>query len=128
MSRNTPRNTTASILGVALTGLVLSGSAFAVQPLAQGYMLAATHTAAEGKCGEGKCGDAIFAKVDTDDDARVSKAEFLAIAPGHEAEFATKDVNRDGYISEKESYDSVKAAYETHGRKLPSGLFAKTPK
>ncbi|MBF6024444.1 EF-hand domain-containing protein [Lysobacter niastensis] len=126
MSRNTPRNIGA--LGVALAGLVLTGSAFAMQPLAQGYMLAAGHAAAEGKCGEGQCGDEKFAQVDTDNDALVSRAEFLAVAPGQEALFAQKDVNRDGYISEKESYDSVKAAYETHGKKLPSGLFANPPR
>ena len=37
----------AGMLGVALAGLVLSGTAFAVEPLAQGYMLAASHAAAE---------------------------------------------------------------------------------
>ena len=67
-------------LGTALAGgLVLGGSAFAMTPLAQGYMLAATSAdasaqegdatdkakeascgadkAKEGKCGEGKCGE-----------------------------------------------------------------------
>jgi uncharacterized low-complexity protein len=141
------------MLGIALAGLVLSSSAFAVQPLTQGYMVAASHvgdegkcgegkcgsdgnakkaavakkTAAEGKCGEGQCGDARFAAADTDDDARVSRAEFLAVVPGQEALFAKKDTNHDGYISERESYDSVKAAYNEHGRALPSGLFADVP-
>jgi hypothetical protein len=127
MSRNNTRNTTLGTLGVALAGLVLSSSAFAVQPLAQGYTVAASHATAEGKCGEGKCGDEIFNRVDTDDDARVSRAEFLTEAPGQEAVFAQKDVNRDGYISEKESYDSIKATYESNGKALPSGLFAKPP-
>ncbi len=150
MSRNNTRNTTAGTLGVALVGLVLSSSAFAVQPLAQGYMLAAAHATAEGKCGEGKCGateakpaakksaakktaegkcgegqcgDARFAATDTDNDALVSRAEFLAVVPKGAAVFAKKDVNGDGYISEKESYDSVKAAYNANGKELPSGLF-----
>ena len=152
MSNNT-RNKSAGMLGLALAGLVMSGSSFAMQPLAQGYMVAAQHAAqegkcgegkcgakdakpakqsaakktAEGKCGEGQCGDARFASADTDDDARVSLAEFLAVAPGHEALFAKKDVNHDGYISERESYDSVKAAYNANGRELPSGLFADVP-
>ena len=64
-------------IGTALAGgLLLSGGAFAVTPLAQGYALGAQEaaaaataddkakegacgadkTAAEGKCGEGKCG------------------------------------------------------------------------
>ena len=151
MSRNTNRNTNAGKFGVALAGLVLSSSAFAVQPLAQGYMVAASHLAAEGKCGEGKCGaseakpakagqsaakktaegkcgegqcgDARFAATDTDGDARVSRAEFLAVVPNGAAPFAKKDVNGDGYISEKEAYDSVKGIYNANGKELPSGLF-----
>lgn len=151
MSRTNTRNT-AGMLGVALAGLVMSSSAFAMQPLDQGYMLAASHATAEGKCGEGKCGadeakpakakksaatsktaegkcgegqcgDARFAATDTDNDARVSRAEFLAVVPKGAAVFAKKDVNSDGYISEKESYDSVKAAYNANGKELPSGLF-----
>ena len=47
----------AGMLGVALAGLVLSGSAFAMEPLSQGPPLSASHAAAEGKCGEGKCGE-----------------------------------------------------------------------
>ncbi|HRF83541.1 MAG TPA: EF-hand domain-containing protein [Pseudoxanthomonas sp.] len=54
-------------LGTALAGLTLSGATFAMQPLAQGYMLAAaepaqdTAKAGEGKCGEGKCGAGMVA-------------------------------------------------------------------
>jgi uncharacterized low-complexity protein len=149
-SSNTRKNL--GTLGLALAGLVLSGSAFATQSLTQGYMVAAAHVGdegkcgegkcgsnekpakptaakktAEGKCGEGQCGDARFAAADTDDDARVSLAEFNAVAPGHEDLFAQKDVNRDGYISERESYDSVKAAYNKNGRELPGGLFHDVP-
>jgi uncharacterized low-complexity protein len=149
MSNNT-RNTTIGALGVALAGLVLSTSAFAMQPLAQGYMVAASHAAAEGKCGEGKCGaneakptktaavkktaegkcgegkcgDARFAQTDTDDDGRVSKAEFLAVVPNGDAYFAQIDKSSDGYISEKEAYDNVKRAFESNGKTVPVGLFA----
>lgn len=149
MTDNT-RNKTASLLGITLAGLVLSGSAFAVQPLAQGYMLGAAHAAAEGKCGEGKCGsteakpsaqksasktaegkcgegqcgDAIFNSIDTDGDARISRAEFLKVEPKGVAVFAKKDTNKDGYIDEMESYLSVKAAYNDNGRELPTGLFS----
>jgi len=149
MSRNNTRNTI-GMLGVALAGLVLSNSAFAVQPLAQGYMVTASHAAAEGKCGEGKCGadeakpvqkaaatkaaegkcgegkcgDARFAQTDTDDDGRVSKAEFLAVVPNGDTYFAQIDKSSDGYISEKEAYDNVKRAFESNGKKVPVGLFA----
>ena len=150
MSDSNTRNKTASLLGLALTGLVMTGSAFAMEPLAQGYMLAAAHASAEGKCGEGKCGgteakpaaksaakktaegkcgegqcgDAIFNSIDTDDDARSSRAEFLKVEPKGPAVFAKKDTNKDGYIDEMESYLSVKAAYNENGRELPTGLFS----
>ncbi|QNP40777.1 HvfA family oxazolone/thioamide-modified RiPP metallophore [Lysobacter solisilvae (ex Woo and Kim 2020)] len=147
---NNTRNKTAGMLGIALAGMILSGTAFAVQPLAQGYMVTASHAgeegkcgegkcgateakpaqaaavtkAAEGKCGEGKCGDARFAQTDTDDDGRVSKAEFLAVVPNGDAYFAQIDKSRDGYISEKEAYDNVKRAFESNGKSIPAGLFA----
>jgi len=48
---------TLGLLGAALIGgLVLGNSAFAAEPLAQGYQLAAAKASGEGKCGEGKCG------------------------------------------------------------------------
>lgn len=149
MSDKNTRNKTAGLLGLTLAGLVLSGSAFAVQPLAQGYMVAAAHAdsegkcgegkcgsndakpsksaakkTAEGKCGEGQCGDAKFNAIDTDDDARISRAEFLKVAPTGIAVFEKKDTNKDGYIDEMESYLSVKAAYNENGRELPDGLFS----
>ena len=56
MTGSNTRKTAAGLFGIALTGLALSGSAFAMQPLSQGFMLAAAHVGDEGKCGEGKCG------------------------------------------------------------------------
>ncbi|MBX9402293.1 EF-hand domain-containing protein [Lysobacter sp. BMK333-48F3] len=54
------RRASTGVLGIALAATVLTGlfggSAFAMQPLAQGYLLGAAHAGAEGKCGEGKCG------------------------------------------------------------------------
>ena len=45
------------LLGAALLGgMVMGNSAFAVEPLSQGYQLASAKTGGEGKCGEGKCG------------------------------------------------------------------------
>ncbi|HGM7862016.1 TPA: EF-hand domain-containing protein, partial [Pseudomonas aeruginosa] len=70
------QKTSASLLGAVLVGgMLLGGSAFAVEPLGQGLQLAAASAGegkcgsggsaktsakagAEGKCGEGKCGDA----------------------------------------------------------------------
>lgn len=154
MSRINNRNSV-GMLGIALAGLVLSGSAFAMQPLSQGYMLAASHAVgegkcgegkcgatgaksdkaatatgktAEGKCGEGKCGDASFAKTDTSDDGRVSKSEFIAVAGDRAGDFAKLDTDSDGYISEKEAYDFLKATYAANGKPMPAGLFAKIGK
>jgi uncharacterized low-complexity protein len=190
-TRSASRSTTAGMLGVALAGLVLGQSAFAMQPLAQGYMVAASHAAgegkcgegkcgadqaksakakaagktaegkcgegkcgadakaagktaegkcgegkcgasakaanktAEGKCGEGKCGDASFAKTDRSGDGRVSRAEFLAVAPTRAADFPKLDVDRDGFISEQEAYDYLKATYAANGKPMPAGVFAK---
>lgn len=50
---------TLGLLGATLvTGLLASGSAFAVEPLSHGYQLASAKARGEGKCGEGKCGAA----------------------------------------------------------------------
>jgi uncharacterized low-complexity protein len=113
MSHSSKKPTVVAI-GTALAGgLLLSGSAFAVTPLAQGYLLgAAVDTsahdpkAAEGKCGEGKCG---LEKVDTDKDGKVSKAEFEAAHPDQAEKFAGIDSNADGFIDQAE-HEAHKAA------------------
>ena len=125
MSQN--KKPVAAAIGAALAGgLVLTGSAFAMQPLAQGYMLATASVAAdkaaegscgadkakegscggdkakakaEGKCGEGKCG---MDKMDTDKDGRISKAEFAVAHDGKDDKFAAHDPNSDGFISAEE--------------------------
>ena len=93
-------------LGAAIAGLALSGSAFAMQPLAQGYMLAATdgaHDHAEGKCGEGKCGgECKVEAMDTDQDGRLSPAEFATAHAGDGSRFAAHDGDGDGFISSEE--------------------------
>ena len=104
-------------LGTALAGgLLLSGSSFAITPLAQGYMVGAQDAATtsatanehhahgdkaktEGKCGEGKCG---IDKVDTDKDGKVSRAEFDAVHPDEAAKFAAMDSNADGFVDQAE--------------------------
>ena len=111
-------------IGTALAGgLLLSGSAFAVTPLTQGYLLAAQESASadaktsegscggdkaghEGKCGEGKCG---LDKVDTDKDGRISRAEFDAAHPDKAAKFASIDADGDGFIDQAE-HEAHKAA------------------
>ena len=118
MSKHTP---VAVALGTALAGLTLSGAAFAMQPLAQGYLLAASDPAqaaktAEGKCGEGKCG---IAQVDTDKDGRVSRAEFDAAHPDKAGQFAKIDANQDGFIDEAErkAHHAAKGAEGKCGEK-----------
>lgn len=98
MSKQKPA---AIALGTALAGLTLSGGAFAMEPLVQGYMLAAGDAAKaqEGKCGEGKCG---IEKVDTDKDGRISQVEFAAAHPDKAENFAKIDTNADGFIDEAE--------------------------
>ncbi len=111
MSKNSTKPV-ATALGAAIAGLVLSGSAFSMQPLAQGYMLGAAtgvpgaadgdgHAAAEGKCGEGKCGEGKcgMAKMDTDKDGRLSQAEFAAAHDGDASKFASHDPDGDGFIT-----------------------------
>ena len=57
----------------------------------------------------------------TDGDGKVSRAEFLKVAP--HSDFDKIDTNHDGFIDEQEAYDNVKANYEANGKKMPKGLF-----
>lgn len=137
------QKTSASLLGAVLVGgMLLGGSAFAVEPLGQGLQLAAA-SAGEGKCGEGKCGsggsaktsakagaegkcgDASFARTDTDRDGKVSRAEFLAVAKDRAGEFDSIDSDHDGFISEAEAYEHLRKTYEANGKPMPAGLFSK---
>lgn len=90
-------STKPAAIAIALAGgIALSGSAFAMQDLAQGYLLSAGETA---KAGEGKCG---MSKADADKDGKVSQAEFNAAHPDKAAKFATIDTNKDGFIDATE--------------------------
>ena len=109
----THKKPVAIAMGTALAGgLMLSGSAFAITPLSQGYLLSAQNAATspakaeEGKCGEGKCG---IATMDTDGDGKVSQAEFSAKHADKADKFASIDTNGDGFIDSAE-YDAHKAA------------------
>lgn len=122
MSRNDTRNT-ADLLGVALTGLLVTGSAFAVQPLTQGYLIAAAGPAAaeKAKGAEGKCGEESFARTDTNHDGKVSREEFNVAAPTRIAEFDKIDTDHDGVISLPEALESVKASRKAAGKEVGEG-------
>jgi uncharacterized low-complexity protein len=103
MSKSNQKPVSLALSAALVGGLALSASAFAMQPLAQGYLLSATadagEKAAEGKCGEGKCG---MEKVDTDKDGKVSRAEFTAAHADKAAKFDGMDTNKDGFIDAAE--------------------------
>jgi uncharacterized low-complexity protein len=103
MSKSNQKPVSLALSAALVGGLALSASAFAMQPLAQGYLLSATadagEKAAEGKCGEGKCG---MEKVDTDKDGKVSRAEFTAAHADKADKFDSIDANKDGFIDAAE--------------------------
>lgn len=104
MSKSNQKPVSLALSAALVGGLALSASAFAMQPLAQGYLLSATadaggEKAAEGKCGEGKCG---MEKVDTDKDGKVSRAEFTAAHADKADKFDGIDTNKDGFIDAAE--------------------------
>lgn len=103
MSKSNQKPVSLALSAALVGGLALSASAFAMQPLAQGYLLSATadagEKAAEGKCGEGKCG---MEKVDTDKDGKVSRAEFTTAHADKADKFDTMDANKDGFIDAAE--------------------------
>jgi len=103
MSKSNQKPVSLALSAALVGGLALSASAFAMQPLAQGYLLSATadagEKAAEGKCGEGKCG---MEKVDTDKDGKVSRAEFTTAHADKADKFDAIDTNKDGFIDAAE--------------------------
>lgn len=103
MSKSNQKPVSLALSAALVGGLALSASAFAMQPLTQGYLLSATadagEKAAEGKCGEGKCG---MEKVDTDKDGKVSRAEFTAAHADKADKFDGMDTNKDGFIDAAE--------------------------
>lgn len=108
MSKSPSRPASLAVSTVLASGLTLAGSAFAMQPLAQGYLIsaqdaaaAATDAKASDKKGEeGKCG---LSKADTDKDGKVSRAEFDAAHPGKGEKFTALDTNKDGSIDATEA-------------------------
>ncbi|HJU40053.1 MAG TPA: EF-hand domain-containing protein [Tahibacter sp.] len=94
--------TLAFIGSLSVASLAHADTAFQLNQLAGGYM---TTGFGEGKCGEGKCG---VAKMDTNKDGSVSKAEFEA-AGGKK--FDAIDTDKNGSISEAE-FAAHKKAHE----------------
>lgn len=116
---------TSKQLTLAISAAIAAGSMFSMQAMAHGYMqdaptAAKAAKASEGKCGEGKCGEGKcggqkaeaskahheggcgMAKMDTDKDGRLSRAEFNAAHKGEEEKFAGHDGNGDGFITQAE--------------------------
>lgn len=122
MSQSHQKSVALAIGAVVTTGALAAGSLFSMDAMAHGYMQdAAKTTATEGKCGEGKCGAGMMggdakkpaakanheggcgmAKMDTDEDGRLSHAEFDAAHKGKEEKFAGHDLDGDGFITQAE--------------------------
>lgn len=98
-------------LGTALVGgLMLSGSAFAINPLAQGYLLGAQAAApAVDKAKEGQCGGKTFDMMNANRDGMVSRAECKGFSA---EEFKKADANSDGMLSRAEAGAGMKAMHE----------------
>lgn len=108
-----PVRNTLGLLGAALISSMAFGtSAFAVEPLSQGYQLASAKTPGEGKCGEGKCGGSASAKT-AQGEGKCGEgkcgASGKAGAEGKcgegkcgDASFARTDTNHDGKVSRDE--------------------------
>lgn len=98
-------------LGVLTTGLLLSGSAFAITPLAQGYALGAAQSTsvADGKAKEGSCGGMGFEMMDANKDGKVTRAEADAM---HRAHFKKMDSNGDGVLTRKEVMSGMKSMHK----------------
>lgn len=88
-----------AISAAVATGTLLAGSVFSMQTMASGYMQDAAAHATDKAHHEGGCG---MAKMDTDQDGRLSRAEFNAAHKGSEEKFASHDGNGDGFITQAE--------------------------
>ena len=107
----TAKRKTALTLGTLAGTLALSGAAFAVTPLASGYMQD-TKQHAEGKCG--------MKSMDKDGDGKLSSAEFAAAHDGKTDKFAAHDLDKDGFITQAEM-DKAHAAMKKDKAKSAEG-------
>lgn len=118
-------------LAAAIGGsLILAGGTFAATPLVKGYMLGADAAAAadkakEGGCGgkhaEGGCG---MARMDTDKDGRISRAEFAAAHKGDDSRFAAHDADGDGFVSSEEMKAHHEAPHDAGNAEKPAAKMA----
>lgn len=107
----TRKRTSALTLGTLAGTLVLSGAAFAVTPLANGYM-------GDGKQhAEGSCG---MKSMDKNADGKLSKDEFAAAHDGKTDKFAAHDLDKDGFITQAEM-DKAHAAMKQDKAKSAEG-------
>lgn len=113
MSRSDKKPVAAAIGSALAGGLLLSGSAFAMTPLSQGYLLGAQEAATTtgDKANEGRCGTE---RIDGDGDGRISRDEFEATHPDKAEKFSKIDADGDGYIdaAEHEAYRGDKDGME----------------
>jgi uncharacterized low-complexity protein len=127
-------------LKLAISAAIAAGSMFSMQAMAHGYMQGATtatkvsnakgaansveatdtlqqkaHAQMKGTKAdrEGSCG---MAKMDTDKDGRLSRAEFEAAHKGSKETFASLDLDGDGFITQAEM-DAHQASMKKHGDK-----------
>ncbi|MEO6228359.1 MAG: hypothetical protein ABIO61_10970 [Thermomonas sp.] len=84
-------------LKLAISAAIAAGSMFSMQAMAHGYMQD-TSTPAKANH-EGSCG---MAKMDSDKDGRLSRAEFDAAHKGSKETFASHDLDGDGFITQAE--------------------------
>ena len=104
MSKQSNKPVSLVVTAALVSGLGLSGTAFAMSDLAQGYLLGAGAATGEGE-GHGMA-------MDTNKDGRISPAEFAAAHKGDSSKFAEHDPNNDGFISA----DEMKAhKHDKHG-------------
>ena len=107
----TTKRKTALTLGTLAGTLVLSGAAFAVTPLSSAYM-------GDGKShAEGGCG---VKSMDKNADGKLSKAEFAAAHAGKTDEFASHDLDGNGFITQAEM-DKAHAAMKKDKSKSAEG-------
>jgi len=118
MSSNNKKPVVIAVGAALVGGLALGGSAFAMQSLAQGYMLSgqqampaaqetakAMHAATDGSHS--------MTSMDTDKNGKLSKSEFAAAHDGSDAKFAAHDPDGDGFISAAE----MEAHHAADGKK-----------
>lgn len=107
---STHRKTTLA-LGTLAGTLALAGAAFAVTPMANGYMADGKHH------GEGSCG---VKSMDKNADGKLSKEEFAAAHDGKTDKFAAHDLDGNGFISQAEM-DKAHAAMKKDKAKHAEG-------